>query len=215
MSDEKSSLTAIHDQVAGWLKTFAESPAFALLTESQQSKADAIVDYFADHSFRYLDVAPIEWTRATVRECCLEILPRKVSAEASFFEAIPPVLGSFFCFLGDQALHPQGHVLAKSVETIADDIVSNAKDSDRWGMAKQLVMAAMDAGVNPGDEAALAGFITDYNERLAARYNSVRPATPPMNANPYDPCPCGSGKKFKFCCRELNAERRGFSPPRC
>lgn len=24
---------------------------------------------------------------------------------------------------------------------------------------------------------------------------------PPIVA-PYDPCPCGSGKKFKFCCRQ-------------
>lgn len=33
----------------------------------------------------------------------------------------------------------------------------------------------------------------------------VQPTTKQMNRNPprvgkYDPCPCGSGKKFKWCC---------------
>lgn len=27
-----------------------------------------------------------------------------------------------------------------------------------------------------------------------------------METNPYDPCPCGSGKKFKWCCQPLYAE---------
>jgi len=125
-------------------------------------------------------------------------------------------LGAFFRFLGDQSLHPQGHELADTVEDIADDIVSNAKDSGNWGMAKQVVMLAIEAGVNPGDESAFDAFIASYNEKLASRFMSSRPPpdAPPSSAKPYDPCPCGSGKKFKFCCRQEKADRRGahFSP---
>jgi tetratricopeptide (TPR) repeat protein len=29
---------------------------------------------------------------------------------------------------------------------------------------------------------------------------------PPMAVNPYAPCPCGSGKKFKFCCQDVQAD---------
>ena len=87
----------------------------------------------------------------------------------------------------------------------------NANDSGNWGMAKQLVMAAIEAGVNLGDEPALNAFIASYNEKLASRFMSSRPPPDarPYSANPYDPCPCGSGKKFKFCCRQEQAERRG------
>jgi hypothetical protein len=204
-------LTAIHDRVEGWYNAFAKSPAFAALTESQQRKAGPIANYFTEYSFRYLDLAPAEWNCDAVCECCIEILPRKVSAELSFFEAIAPVLGAFFRFLGEQSLHPKGHVLAESVEDIADDIVSNAEDPHNWGMAKILVMAAHEAGVDPGDELAFNAFIAAYNERLAAQFMSSAPppVVSPASGNPYDRCPCGSGKKFKFCCRQVKAERQG------
>jgi hypothetical protein len=213
MSDEFSEQerTAIHDRVEGWYNTFAKSPAFAALTESQQRKAGPIANYFTEYSFLYLDLAPAEWNCDAVCECCIEILPRKVSAELSFFEAIAPVLAAFFRFLGDQSLHPQGHALADTVEDIAEDIVSNAKDSGNWGMAKHLVMAAHEAGVNIGDQAEFNAFIAAYNMALASRFESSGPppAAPPTSGNPYDPCPCGSGKKFKFCCQKEKADRGG------
>src|ERR1041384_696737 len=108
MSDEftEKELAAIHQRVEGWYNAFAKSPAFAALTESQQLKGGQITNYFTDYSIRYLGLAPAEWGCDAVCECCIEILPRKVSAELSFFEAIAPVLGAFFRFLGDQSLHP-------------------------------------------------------------------------------------------------------------
>jgi len=201
---------AIHDRVEGWYNAFAKSPAFAALTESQQCKAGPIANYFTEHCYRYLDVAPAEWSSNAVRECCIEILPRKVSAELSFFEAIAPVLGAFFRFLSDQSLHAKGHVLSKTVEDIAEDIVRSADDPDNWGMAKTMVMAAHEAGVNVNDHAEFNAFIAAYNAMLASRMKSSGPppAAPPSSGNPYDPCPCGSGKKFKYCCRQKQADRR-------
>ncbi len=182
--------TAIHRRVEEWYDAFEKSPAFAALTESQQNKAGAIANYFTDHCHRHLDLAPAQWHCNAVRDCCLEILPRKVSAELSFFEAIAPVLGAFFRFLGDQSLHP----------------------------TKTLVMAAHEAGVNIGDQAEFNAFIAAYNIALASRFKSSDPppAAPPSSGNPYASCPCGSGKKFKFCCRQTQADQPGapFSTPR-
>ena len=209
---------AIHHRVEEWYNAFAKSPAFAALTESQQNKAGAIANYFADHCHRHLDLAPAQWHCNAVRDCCLDILPCKVSAELSFFEAIAPVLGAFFRFLGDQSLHPKGHALAKTVEDIAEDIVRSAEDPDNWGMAKTLVMTAHEAGVNIGDQAEFNAFIAAYNIALASRFKSSDPppAAPPSSGNPYASCPCGSGKKFKFCCRQTQADRPGapFPTPR-
>ena len=218
MSDEltERDLAAVHDLVDRWYHAFTKRPAFAALTESQQREACAITDFFTEYSFRHLDLAPAEWNCDAVCECCIEILPRKVTAELCFFEAIAPVLGAFFRFLGDESLHPQGHALADTVEDTADDIVSSARDSSNWGPAKQLAMSAIAAGVNLGDQAELNAFILLHNERLASRFMSSGPPppTPPSSANPYDPCPCGSGKKFKFCCRQQQVDRSGarYSP---
>src|SRR5881396_1631922 len=130
MRDEftEEELMAIHDRVERWYDAFAKSPAFAALTESQQIKSGAIANYFTEYSSRYLGLVPAEWNCDAVCECCIEILPRKVSAKLSFFEAIAPVLGAFFRFLGDQSLHLKGHALAETVEDIAEDIVRSAED---------------------------------------------------------------------------------------
>jgi tetratricopeptide (TPR) repeat protein len=34
-----------------------------------------------------------------------------------------------------------------------------------------------------------------------------------FDENPYRPCPCGSGEKYKFCCLEKDREERRMSPP--
>src|SRR5206468_2534685 len=93
-------------------------------------------------------IAPHEWDCAAVQECCTEILPRKVSAETSFFEAIAPVLSAFFTFLEDQSLLGHARALAEALKDLGDEIVANAEDRDNWGPAKHFVMAAHETGVD-------------------------------------------------------------------
>jgi hypothetical protein len=101
------------------------------------------------------------------------------------------------------------------VESLRDKILANSRDSSRWGPAKRFVMAAYDAGVDIEDEAALQAFMAQFNQVQAARsgWAGAQPspwpgASPPLPKKPtvpppahrYDPCPCGTGKKYKFCC---------------
>lgn len=175
----KQELAAVHAQVKGWHDAFAQHRSFAALTESEQLEAGPIAIYFAEYCVRYLDLAPADWNCEAVRECCIEILPRKVTAELAFFESVAPVLGAFFRFLGDQGLHPQGQALAKTVDDIAADIVSNAQDSRNWGMAKHLAMAAKEAGLNLADQSPLDVFAATYDQ-LALHFMSSGP--PPASA---------------------------------
>jgi uncharacterized protein YecA (UPF0149 family) len=76
-------------------------------------------------------------------------------------------------------------------------------------------MAAQAAGVDIGDRKALDAFMVEYNLRLMARSRWANAAesaqdrrapraAPPTIKPPIDvyaPCPCGSGKKYKFCCK--------------
>ena len=48
--------------------------------------------------------------------------------------------------------------------------------------------------------------ITDYEAAMMSHLREELGATtssplPPPPRDPYDPCPCGSGKKYKFCCK--------------
>jgi len=213
MSDEYSEnqLSAVLATVDAWFEAFAKSPEFARLSDSQRRKADAITEFFAKYTYEYLAIAPNEWDCAAVEECCTEILPRKVSAEISFFEAIAPVLSAFFTFLQDQSLLANGRALAEALKDLADEIVANAEDRGNWGPAKHLVMAAHEAGVDILDPGAFEAFMQAARYSFASAMQSSWPFAPAQGpkqresrtpADRYAPCPCGSGKKYKFCCQQ-------------
>ena len=210
-------LRAVLATVNDWHEVFAKSAAFARLSDSHQRKSGAITEFFAKHAYEYLDLSPNEWDCDAVEECCTEILPRKVSAEVSFFEAISPVLSAFFSFLEDQSLLRNGRALAEAVEDLDDEIVTNAEDRGNWGPAKHFVMAARNAGVDIQDPDALRAFVLQFNLQRFARSNFARatrssgshsyaPGSEQAKFRPpadrYDPCACGSGKKYKFCCEQ-------------
>ena len=213
MSDEYSEeqLSAILATVDAWSGAFAKSPGFARLSDSQRRKAGAITEFFARYTYEYLAIAPGEWDCAAVEECCMEILPRKVSAETSFFEAIAPVLSAFFTFLQDQSLLRNGRALAEALEDLGDEIVANAEDRGNWGPAKHLVMTAHEAGVDIQDPDAFAAFMQAARSSFVGAMQSSWPfaaAQGPKQSESrtpldrYAPCPCGSGKKYKFCCQQ-------------
>lgn len=218
MSEEygEQELEAIHKQVGEWFDDFIKSPQYEPLTEIQRDKAAGIVRFFAEYGYRYIGMAPAGWDRSGVSECCVEILPRKVSAELTFFQAVAPVLSAFFTFLSEKALLPNGRALAETVAELDQEIVAASQDPRNWGPAKAFVMAAEEAGVNTCDRQAMDHFMAVYNLRLLAQMPARRPApvlptasltaptTPVHYSEPKtgrnDPCPCGSGKKFKKCC---------------
>ena len=68
-------------------------------------------------------------------------------------------------------------------------------------MAKSFVMAAVDAGVDITDEEEMNKFTALYNMQLQqlAEVEGDRAASK-LKIGRNDPCPCGSGKKYKKCC---------------
>ena len=219
--NEDQELEAIHKQVGAWFDVFINSPQFELLTERQKNMAPDIVRFFTEYGFTYVGMTPGKWDRSGVEECCAEVLPRKVSAELDFFEAVAPVLSAFFTFLAEKNLLSNARALAKTVAELDEEIVAESQDEGNWGPAKSLVMAAYEAGVDVNDEKALHEFTARINEQLLARQRPAPrapyvPPAPPAPSAPLappepvrrsepkvgrnDPCPCGSGKKFKKCC---------------
>ncbi len=86
--------------------------------------------------------------------------------------------------------------LARSRERFLAD----AADPRNYGPAKGLVMAAARAGADLEDPAALEAFLQREGDRLLAELPLPVPATAGPRTGRNDPCPCGSGKKFKKCC---------------
>jgi hypothetical protein len=219
MSDEyEEKLKVIHTQVGGWANDFAQSPHFERLSETQKGKAMDVIRFFAEYAYKYVGLSPEQWNREGVIECCVEVLPRKVTAGFALFHSIAPVLSAFFTFLGEKSLLPNAQLLAETVAALRNDIVTAAEDPRCWGPAKSFAMKAMEAGVDMCDRAAVYKFMAKYNQQMFARLAAERPSEPaapsrarvsiPVSPLPRaeprvgrnDPCPCGSGKKYKKCC---------------
>ena len=202
-SDEK--LEEILDKVYEWYVKFSKSRYFEELTEEQKQESESVIMCVTEFMYSYHGLPPDQWDEDTLEECCLYTLPRKVTAEDSFFESIAPVLSAFFTFLNENNILNLSHLIG-GIKEIHKQIVINAKDPRNWGMAKSFVMAAKAAGVDITNEEEMRKFITLYNlQQLAkARKDKVRTASN-IQSKKYkvgrnDPCPCGSGKKYKKCC---------------
>ncbi len=203
MSDEYSDKeqSRILKRVHKWGVAFSKSPSFAQLSDEQKSESEAVVMFFAELMYAYIGLRPEEWDEHGVDECCLEIFPRKISAEESFFRAVAPVLAAFFAFCGEKGWLANGPQLARAVERIGPRIVRAANNPRKWGIAKQFLMSALRAGVDVENEDEMNAFMMLYNLRLMQDYPGPAPAGPPQpRISRNAPCPCGSGKKYKLCC---------------
>ena len=76
-------------------------------------------------------------------------------------------------------------------------------DTSNYGMAKSIFMMGNKAGYDMSSEAGLAEFMMAYNRSLPSGEHPVADAAVGRDrrVGRNDPCPCGSGKKFKKCCR--------------
>lgn len=197
-SDE--ALDKITEKVRGWAEAFSESAVFQELTKEEKEEADFIIDTFAEYMYSYEVLFPKSWNEAGVKTCCTETLPRKVAAGESFFKSIAPVLSRFFIFLEENGFLKNGKTLAKTVSGIERKIVANGADPKHWGMGKSIAMQAEARGFDIGKEDDRAAFMASYNAEQAFRNAQSPVERTKVGRN--EPCPCGSGKKYKKCCNQ-------------
>jgi uncharacterized protein YchJ len=203
-SDEE--LEEICDRVHEWGVEFSESKYFEELTEEQKDESEFVVMSFTEYMYSYQGLSPEEWDEAGLEECCLCTLPRKITADESYYRSIASVLSAFFAFVGEKNLLKNTSQLTRKVKEIDRQIVRNARDPRNWGIAKSFAMAAKDAGVDITNEAEMQKFIALYNLQQLATLkrdkgktgSKIKSKKSKIGRN--DPCPCGSGKKYKKCC---------------
>ncbi len=210
-SDEK--LEEILDKAYEWGIAFSKSKYFEELTEEQKQESEFVLMSFTEYMYSYHELLPEKWDEDTLEECCLYTLPRKISANDSYFESIAPVLSAFFAFLSEKNILKNASRLIRRVKKIDRQIVKNARDPRNWGIAKSFAMAAMDAGVDITNEEEMQEFIALYNmQQLAKLKRDKRKTGTKTKSKKYkvgrnDPCPCGSGKKYKKCCGRCYAHK--------
>lgn len=149
-SDEKYDeiLKLCHD----WIIEFLNSDFCKGLTQEELIHSAFIIESFIDYMYGYFLLTPEECDENTVEEICLGLFPRKVTAELSCFKAVGPVLTNFFAFLNHKGVINNALILSMKLREIQDKIVKAASNHDNWGMAKIMMMDAIETGVDVENE---------------------------------------------------------------
>lgn len=158
-----------------------------------------------------------EMTVGSIKEFVLDYVPRKVSTEPESAEAIVDELIAFWEYLDRvyELREAKSIVAWLKSDGLAVQLEKDLADPSNYSMAKSIFMQGKMGGYDMSSEADVAEFIAAYNQSLraetsAAPQQSVPREEPVLRTLPLtrehekvgrnDPCPCGSGKKFKKCC---------------
>jgi len=156
-----------------------------------------------------------EWTPDDITKYLLEYYPAHGRKVGEDLQAIPGRIDGFLGWLSSSGRGPAA-ALAAAQKRLAEGreaFLREASDPRRFGLAKAVLLAMQQAGVDESDEAAVEAFMQDFDRRLkddpsllADLPGRRRPKAwvwsgegPPPD--PHGPCPCGSDKRYRKCCQ--------------
>jgi len=200
--------------------------AWDLFSKSDEAKqvADRFGDLgvfrmFLEFGVNYLGEIVDEMTLASVQQWLLDYVPRKVSTESDRAASIVLELTKFWEYLDRVFKLPQAKSIVQwlKLDGLVTHLEAELSNPANYGMAKSMSMAGKAAGYDMTTEQGMAQFMAAYNqslqkpddvqvERVAnSSHNPRQPSgtiiSDHQRVGRNDPCPCGSGKKFKKCCR--------------
>jgi hypothetical protein len=180
-------------------------------TFSKSSEAKHVIERFGDLGwFRSLLEFGINYARVsvdlmtwnTVKAYVLGYVPRKVSTDASSAASIVGELVAFWQYLDRVYQLPNAKSIVAWLQTAGrvDELEAALSDSSNFGMAKSFVMMGQRSGYDMTTQAGAAKFTAAYNASLNSHILPPDESSRKNRVGRNDPCPCGSGKKFKKCC---------------
>ena len=160
---------------------------------------------FLEFGLNYRGEIIDEITLGGVDEFLFEYVPRKVSTEPEQAASIVVELTRFWEYLDRVYELPEAKSIIEwlKMDGMVARLEADLSDPANFGMAKSIFMSGKAAGYDMTSEKGTAEFMAAYNRSLQPDVESA-PAptvTGRQRIGRNDPCPCGSGKKFKKCCR--------------
>lgn len=115
------------------------------------------IDFGADDNHG----GPLRWSPTVVEVFMLDWLPREVMAEPELFTRVPEVLPSWVRYAGRRRSVSSVDDAVAAVEEYREGMLNAVTDPDTWSLAEAIAEAAIEAGIDPTDDAALARFMRD------------------------------------------------------
>ncbi len=132
--------------------------------------AEYVAQLAIDFGVDYNHGGPLRWSPVVIELFMADWLPRKITAEPAFFERVPEVLAGWVRFAAGRRGVPAQRLneALAAIDEFRDEMLEVAVDPEAWGPAKAFAAAALEAGVDLTDRAAVDRFIRAYNEEIAA-----------------------------------------------
>lgn len=137
---------------------FFKSPLAERIVDIDEGDANFIIEMFVHYAMTYRDEMMDDWSKNTIDEICLDVIPRKVSMEAEDFQVMGKVLKYYFDYLAAERLI-KNRKLGDYVYSKRREIYNNSQNPANWGMAKSMMMGAVEQGVDTDDEDALKAYL--------------------------------------------------------
>ena len=204
----------LEEYINALMAEFEQSPEAEAFSEEFDTSLGWSATYM-QYAAQYFGATPATITPAETFEILFETFPRKVSVESDKGGEIVAELRAFWQYLKrTRSIENADAILDLLTDEGANRLEAALADSSHFGMAKSFVMSGQEAGFDMTDPDDMQRFMLAYNvaqlEKFASEKPKASPSPPPQRpatihrpsqrVGRNEPCPCGSGRKFKKCC---------------
>lgn len=203
-------------QILGVMNTtidaFLTSPLAHEFSPSMHTEIHSSIHTCLDMLLTALNEAPMAWTPNGIRTLFMDIIPAQFSGPLEVSMRMPHNFKQYLIFLGATGFPQSIEPLVRAINQCEDRAKVRMQDKSLWGPAKTFAMAALEDGIDFADETAVHRYMASYNKKATTpapflhRVDRPAPSLPFLSGLPLkkvgrnEPCPCGSGKKYKQCC---------------
>lgn len=189
--------------IQNWLEQFKQTSYFSELDTTEQSQTDFTVQAYADFMLSYHKKMPQDWNKRDTINVIGELFPMKLRMDEDFIYAFARVLAQFLHFLGEKQLLQNTEELVAGVLAGDEQLFLKTTSLEEKDEMDAILQYAASLGVDLTDEAQVDAFLIDFLQANPNVLNGASSSKQPIRHEKIgrnDPCPCGSGKKYKKCC---------------
>ncbi|MDR1991884.1 MAG: SEC-C domain-containing protein [Nitrososphaerota archaeon] len=174
-----------------WAQQCQRHSDYKLLSAYERENFYAIVDFFATMMYFWHAQSPDKWTPTVMHTVLTETYPQQTTRSPSYFKAVEPILTLFLKHLENLGIiNPNtAHALNTQLKIAAPEMCRLSENLHNASQHNSLLAATDDElGIH----------------NASGSSASTSSTTKKIGRN--DPCPCGSGKKYKKCCLNDNID---------
>jgi len=161
-------------------RDFLNSKALKSTTKSYKNNADYVTKSFLDYIFFNENKEIREMNDALLQHFMLEYAPRKLTFTIETAKTVPEILSTFLAFLETEGHIKNGIQLSSTAKANSRSFLKLIPREKKTTKGKQRTV-----------------------KRVAPKKTATKKSVPEVKVGRNDPCPCGSGKKYKKCCGRL------------